>query len=705
MSKQFVHFGNRRVAALAIGLVCAGASTQAWAHVWPNLTGVGTCQSTLQACIDAASPGDTITIGSDDLLLPDGYTAVDESIQINKSLTLTGAAGIDAVFTSGHTITIDSPSSGAMNLTLDHLSMRRSHVLVSHRSDTASSYTLSRFRIEETDSDACSVYFSRVGSGTPTFNFGDGDLRFHRHGSTGATAQALCATTSTDGTWYVNFFRNRVQIDDAAINGGIFVVGSNAGYISLTGNQVMGTNFNYGISVVLTPTNPANSLDVLNNVIVGQGGVNGEASLALHLTNTTLRAINNTVVNNYRGLLVTRFGADGSTGRIANNLIAFNHTEGLYIDTGFAGAMTNGYNLVYANPVDLYTPGPGTIASDPGLIGVWNPRPSGLTSAAVGTGNIADVPVFPFVGPGFDADGEPRIIANVDIGAYELQLDRSGLHRSTAANVGNDYTNIDQPGWLFTADAALLTTPVNAVSASSEMVNTLGVFVFPFSPSNWSIYHENQQPLSAGRAFSVFAPIDGRSWFVHTTSSGSVVNQYTRLDHPELDGKPDAIAFVMHNWNPGGVGDVYHDHRIGLEYVGSHWQIRNEDSAADMPSGVSFNVVIAPQYALNAFRAYVGSSPVNELKLEHPLLDDNPCAAIQITRADSPFDGMFVANDVPFTLAFRRDAADQSGHWYLYAAGPGGTVFPAGAGFNVMVQGAQANACRDDRIFADGFDF
>jgi hypothetical protein len=33
-----------------------------------------------------------------------------------------------------------------------------------------------------------------------------------------------------------------------------------------------------------------------------------------------------------------------------------------------------------------------------------------------------------------------------------------------------------------------------------------------------------------------------------------------------------------------------------------------------------------------------------------------------------------------------------------------GATFPAGAVFNVIVDGAQADACRDVSIFADGFD-
>jgi hypothetical protein len=86
------------------------------------------------------------------------------------------------------------------------------------------------------------------------------------------------------------------------------------------------------------------------------------------------------------------------------------------------------------------------------------------------------------------------------------------------------------------------------------------------------------------------------------------------------------------------------------------------------------------------------------------LLDDNPCAAPQVTRADDAFTAAVVHDDVPFVLAYRHDVPAAPGYWYLYAAGGGASVFPAGAGSNIAIPGAQAQACRDDRIFGNDFE-
>ena len=63
-------------------------------------------------------------------------------------------------------------------------------------------------------------------------------------------------------------------------------------------------------------------------------------------------------------------------------------------------------------------------------------------------------------------------------------------------------------------------------------------------------------------------------------------------DHPAATGKPGAVVLVTPNWNPGGVGGLYHDHPIGVYYYGNRWAIFNQDMAP-MPPGASFNVWIA----------------------------------------------------------------------------------------------------------------
>lgn len=697
---------RQRASALVFAMLGAfGPPAHAAAtYQWPNLSGIGACQATLQACIDAAAPGDTVLIGNDELLLADGYTVVDEDIAIAKSLNLAGAAGIDAVFAPGRRINVDSPTSGAVNVDIEHLVLRHGQLRVTHRSDTASSYTLSRLRIEETNTNTGegAIQVSDAGAGPAHVVVGDNVIEL-----TGATTtlSAGIGAYSLGGEWHIDVFRNRVHLRNVPATA-IAISAGGFGSMAINDNVIDGSGYQKGIRAAWNPGSAANSMDVLDNVVLGaRGPAGGEASMMVALTNTALRLVNNTVVGNILGVEVSRFGSDSSSGRVANNLVAFNTSTGLAIDSGLAGAVSNGYNLVHGNGGDSFTPGPGTVSGDPLLTSMSNPRPSSLASPAVDAGNTADVPTTLF-GYGFDADGESRVVAGVDIGAYELSIDRSGTHRSTTANVvpGGDYTWIDEPIWMLASNAVLLATPLRASSAGTESANTLGVFEDDGSPSHWSIFHESAAPLSMGRGFSVFAPIDSRTHYVHTSNAGNSSANYTMLDDAGLNGHPEAVAFVTHNWNPGGIGGTYHDHRIGLEYFGSHWYVRNED-LADMAIGVSFNVVVTNLFtSQNWMVAQVGAVATPEVRLEHPLLDDNPCVAVQVTRSDGNGSPGTVLDDVPFVLDYRAGVAGAPGHWYIQTAGPGSPAFPAHAAFNVMAQGAQGNPCRDDRIFADDFD-
>jgi hypothetical protein len=85
----------------------------------------------------------------------------------------------------------------------------------------------------------------------------------------------------------------------------------------------------------------------------------GNAALAAQL-------VNNTVVDGRWGVLVAVRDDLGAsvTGGLFNTIVTFNSQAGISIDasaTGFA----NSHNLIFGNPANFFTPGPGTINADP----------------------------------------------------------------------------------------------------------------------------------------------------------------------------------------------------------------------------------------------------------------------------------------------------------------------------------------------------
>ncbi len=678
-------------AATFIALIASGGAHAASTLHWPTDPA---CSGTLQSCIDTvASDGDTVLVEADG-----GSTrTINETIVITKSLTLSADALVDAVFSNGQGINVTSPTTGAVNVTVQRLSFKNGSISVDHRSDTASTYTLSQLSMDGTDGNTtgCAIYMVDTGAGSPHFIIGDSRLRTR---STPAGTNGFCASGYDGGPWQVDFFRNQVRVDNGSLNVALLVAGTSNGSVRIRSNRVTGNGYPSGIVVSQNLGSLGNTIDIQDNAVIGEDtpALTDAAAIRVIVANSSVHIVNNTLVGNAKGLLVERFGADSSSGRVANNLVAFNSIVGLGLDT----FVTNDYNLVYGNGGDTYTPGAHTITSDPEIVGLWNPR---LTTAspARNAGNNADVNTF--LGLDFDADGEPRFVngtptPTVDIGAYELNQDFAVVQSSNAGNTLSDTTLVDALAYIISSNERLLVTAHHSAVAGAEAIANLGVYETSLSPSFWAIYREDTLDLSYGRNYSVLAPFDGRPAYVHTSSPSNIGSNLTRLDQSDLNSTPGAIAFIAHNWNPAGIGGTYHDHPLALSYSAPSWYISNED-LADMASGVSFNVVVAPFGSPNAFVVRSNASTV--VTLAHPMLDDNPCAAPFVTRNDGTSGP---TNDIPFSVDYARGQNGAPGHWRIVAEGSPPPAFVNGSGFNVMVQGAQADACRDDVIFADPFE-
>ncbi len=88
--------------------------------------------------------------------------------------------------------------------------------------------------------------------------------------------------------------------------------------------------------------------------------------------------------------------------------------------------------------------------------------------------------------------------------------------------------------------------------------------------------------------------------FVHTATVANTnvpscaSAQCTLIDHPLLNGNPNAMIIVTQRYNEGeSSSGVYNAHEIGVWYapVPAKWTIFNEDLAA-MPDGAKFNVLV-----------------------------------------------------------------------------------------------------------------
>lgn len=689
------------------GPVAPFAAAAATTHAWPDLHGGTDCLSTLQDCIDTAAAGDTVVIGQDIVTQPGlHYYAFSESISIGKSLTLKGADGLDAVFAVGNTITVGSPASGAVNVTLDHLVVRGGYISITHNSDTASTYTVRRSRFSEADTSSdCSVEYYHSGSGSAQLSVNDNVLAYSRpHGS--SNPGAICAFGGASSLT-VDISANRIGATNDSLNTAILVkTGNGGGTTSVARNQLRGAGYLDGIVYIAASASAASTLYVDDNAIVGNTG--GDA-IDVTPANTLIWVRNNTLAWNRNGLRILGGGAAASGSGIYNNLFAFNSGIGIYVPPGQAGNIANDYDLVYGNDSATYTPGPHTVVADPLFRSYLDPRPND-SSPALDAGNNTYAPTA--LGIGFDADGEKRIVnSTVDIGAFEASGDQAIMQSSTVSNTAGNTVKLDGP-WLSdlgTTTEHLLVTPLHQPGGDpGELAAHLGVYETG-SAVPWSLFREDLGSVSAGRSFAVFAPIDGHTNYLHVVNSGNTgsgVDEFsTQLDNAAFNGLSNAVLFVEHNWNQGGTAaGAYFDHPLGVFFSGSRWHVHAEDNVP-MPSDGSLgvNVVAAPLGSPNAFTVYPPTE-TTEFWLSHPLLDGNPCAVLMTTRNTGTVSSPFVLDTAGYSVRYTPGGNGAPGHWSILAEGSGPPTYTTEHGFNVMVHGSQANACRDDVIFADGFD-
>jgi hypothetical protein len=166
------------------------------------------------------------------------------------------------------------------------------------------------------------------------------------------------------------------------------------------------------------------------------------------------------------------------------------------------------------------------------------------------------------------------------------------VHTATVANTISNWTDIDNPLTNNNPNAIVLVTPNwNPGDVGGTYNNhPIGVW-YVNSIQKWAIFNQDMANIPVDASFNVLIPTAGTAAFVHTATLANILGDSTYINNPLTNNNPNAIVLVTPNWNPGGVGNTYDDHSIGVWYDGSKWAIFNQDIAA-MPADASFNVLI-----------------------------------------------------------------------------------------------------------------
>jgi hypothetical protein len=672
-------------------LTMAALPALATTRIWP---GSAPCNTTLQACIDGSANGDTINILSN--------TPINEDLNLyERSLSVRAGNGFSPRLAAGHRITATTSSVlGNQTVNLSGIRLLGGDISVRYNGTGTGTYDLRNLEAEKIAIEAAAgtvnamAYNNRV------------------NGTSGGLNGGLLVLTNRGAVLNADAFFNRVKTSNSGPTdgSGIYVdeINGSSGTVRLFGNTVRGAFSRSGIYVSegLFSASASNfDARVYNNVVVcrGTADFNGGKGIGFVVADGSIdtQAVNNTVSDCYYGISTSQWSGSGSsaavTGLIWNNLIVAHY--GLFLNQPLAASVTNDYNLLNAtnNTNGGFALGANTIFTPARLVSSGIPR---LTSSspAIGAADSSTLGFgLIFNGlPGLDADGLRRFkgagASAPDIGAYEYG-DLGFLHTASASSsshisyIYNPVTD-GSPGLDIFA-----TTNFNA-GGTGPAVTYNQPFGSWYSSGHWTLFGENTLVDVPGNAhFNVFVPGAGDGRFRHTSTVANTSGWSTTLDDSSVNNQADRIVLVNQNFSAGA---QYNPHPVGVFYFAfggpGSWSIINLDqlaSGGDMPTGAGFSVY-AQQPSPNAFRATQWAVS-QSLALDHPLLNNTPCAQVAVTRmiGSNPATGNF---DVYYNSSAQN--------WQIYSYG---SAIAIGDQFNVVVNPAQVESCTDV-IFADDFD-
>lgn len=186
----------------------------------------------------------------------------------------------------------------------------------------------------------------------------------------------------------------------------------------------------------------------------------------------------------------------------------------------------------------------------------------------------------------------------------------SWTHKSKANNISFNQTEIDHPA--INGDS-LAVVMVSSMWESNYLDKVIGVY-YKKSSQKWNIFIEDglSVPMPVDIEFNVVVAKSNKPQYegiqVKATVSNTL-NHVMKIDHPDLNGNPNAIVFATHNYNVAGGTGKYNNHQIGVYYDGSNWTVFNEDYAFIEP-GVGFNILFFHNKNISVNENHLNTSDV-----------------------------------------------------------------------------------------------
>lgn len=211
-------------------------------------------------------------------------------------------------------------------------------------------------------------------------------------------------------------------------------------------------------------------------------------------------------------------------------------------------------------------------------------------------------------------------------------------HIALSSTNSANYTTIDNPATNDKPNARLFITHNWNRSGSGVYNDKVSGLWYKSSANKWTIFDQGSNPIIENSAYDIWVVDAADSMvFQHTARSYNTSSNYTIINHPKLDGKPNA-AILVTQILIDTAGNTYNDHEIGVWYTGSNWSVFNQDGSA-MPDGASFNVMILTDQNSLLHKATTGNITAAVTYIDNPYLNNNPQAIIYVTQNWNPGGG------------------------------------------------------------------
>lgn len=211
-------------------------------------------------------------------------------------------------------------------------------------------------------------------------------------------------------------------------------------------------------------------------------------------------------------------------------------------------------------------------------------------------------------------------------------------------------------------------------------------FRVSYQNSRWTIAYQNTNQSIAGVRFQVLAvPANLANVMVHTATAANMLGNATLLNHPILNGNPNAVILVTQQ-------SEGNNHEVGVQYQNNRWSIFNLNGTA-LPANARFSVLVATADNIPGLantRAFTHThSPASQLSnnpgytvLDNPLINGNANGYVFLSQQY-----VSVANPNPMMVWYdspNDNTNYKNGYWLAYGSNP---ALQVGTKINIVAIG------------------